>query len=58
MFFLCSPPRDFEFDLLGSPTDAVAAYKRKFGSVDRHYTTLSMHSLIGRARYKLSAVSA
>jgi CelD/BcsL family acetyltransferase involved in cellulose biosynthesis len=49
---------DFEFDLLGSPTDAVAAYKRKFGSVDRHYTTLSTHSFLGRARYKVAAIRA
>jgi Acetyltransferase (GNAT) domain len=47
---------DAYFDLGGAPTEGIATYKRNFGAVERHYTVLSRHSVIGRARYKVGAV--
>jgi CelD/BcsL family acetyltransferase involved in cellulose biosynthesis len=48
---------DTEFDLIGAPTAGIAEYKRNFGAQEQHYTVLSRHSLIGRARYKVGAVT-
>ncbi|HXW44358.1 MAG TPA: GNAT family N-acetyltransferase [Streptosporangiaceae bacterium] len=47
---------DTYFDLGGAPTDGIAVYKRNFGAVERHYTVLSRHSVIGRAKYWAASV--
>jgi len=40
-----------EFDLVGSPNEGIAAYKRRFGAVERNYTVLCRQVAVRRAAF-------
>jgi CelD/BcsL family acetyltransferase involved in cellulose biosynthesis len=44
-----------EFDLVGSPSEGIAAYKRRFGAVERHYTVLCAQAAVRRAALTMLA---